>query len=45
LREEAELLAKREDMLYCEVSAKTGAGIGKLFTEIVRRLTLEKKPS
>ena len=38
LREEATQLAQREDMLYAEVSAKTGVGVGRLFTDVVKRL-------
>lgn len=45
LHEQAEQLARREDMIYCEVSAKTGAGVGKLFAEVVRRLVEGTPPS
>jgi GTPase SAR1 family protein len=44
-REEAERLSKLEDMLHIEVSAKTGEGISKLFTDIVKKLCGPAKAS
>lgn len=41
-REEAEAYAKENDLLFFEISAKTGEGVIEVFTDIAKKIPLDQ---